>query len=137
MQIQKAAGLGWKVIEKILIMVATGLAAWVLMTVQALDKKVQQLEDKQEQDTAQWRLLQEQNRKMEELTVEQAVTKRVFEMLLHQNKIQINKITTTTKEDLSKIEELLKERKKDPERFRIQQTTIPNRFRPRAQEEEK
>ena len=129
-KIEKAAGWGFKAVEKLLLLAATGLALWAFSTLDGLQDRMTKMEESEKQDSAQWRLLQQYGERIQEQEIKNEVRQRVWEMVLHQNGIKIDRLKLKGDPDaIKRIEKMLKQREEEraPERFRNEQMQMPQR----------
>ena len=82
----------WEIVQKALLVVIIALCGWVLKTVDDLQDRVTRVETSNVENEAQWTLLNDHAKQLQESRIEMEVTKRVFELLLSQNKITIDRI---------------------------------------------
>ena len=83
----------WGIIEKLIMVAVIGIASWMFYTIDGLQDRVTRIEINKQENAAQWRSLKEQKDALEEQEIEVEVMKRVFEMLLDQNRIEINRVS--------------------------------------------
>lgn len=109
---RELAGKAWKVIEKLIVAAALAMAGWMFSTVMDLRDEMTSIKSNRKENAAQWHMLKRHDDERQELAIEVEVYKRMFEMLLDQNKIKSDRLT---------LPEPLPGKRRTLEEFRVQQ----------------
>ena len=109
----------WKFIQSLTAILIMGLAVWLFNTVNKLEDRVASIESNKKENSAQWKTLFENSRRLQELEIEITVTNRIFKILLDQKKIDVHGIT------LQDVEPPEEEKAERVEEFKIQQMQMP------------
>jgi Tfp pilus assembly protein PilO len=91
-----------KIFQALIIAFIIGMASWMYYTIDELQDRVTIIETNRRENAAQWRLLKEQSAKIQETEIEMEVMKRVFQILLDQNKIKADRISLPRPKSLDK-----------------------------------
>lgn len=101
----------WRVVEKVILVLVIGLAGWMFTSINALQERVARIEMNKQENVAQWAILKEHGEKVQDCQIELEVYTRMFQMLLEQNKIKVEKLNLPSPPPIGKrsIEDFRKE----------------------------
>jgi hypothetical protein len=91
-RLTKGAKTVWTVVEKLIFGFVIFIATWMFTTVNGLENRVTEIESGRKENEAQWIILKQHGKTMQEQEIQIEVYKRLFEMLLDKNRITVDSI---------------------------------------------
>ncbi len=128
-EIKRAGGKVYAVFEKLLVGLMIFFVVWMFDSINALQDEIAEMRNSRKENKAQWGILHQHSKKLVEQEIEQEVTKRVFAMLLRQNKIDLGQLT------LPRLDEIPEPpRQQQVEEFRTEQMELNEPMQEQRQE---